>query len=90
MLNVDINDHASREIKVNLPSYFSFGKDTIKAETEPGSLYYELVLPDFSTVHDAYLLYVEPTASCKAAQYHVSAELHVPWAKNHEYYHYFT
>ncbi|XP_059047007.1 GPI inositol-deacylase [Achroia grisella] len=89
-LNVDINDHASREITVSLPSIFSFGKSVVKAETEQDSLYYELLLPDFNTLDQAYLLYVEPTPSCKAIQYHVSAEMHVPWAKNHEYYHYFT
>ncbi|XP_031765165.2 GPI inositol-deacylase isoform X2 [Galleria mellonella] len=90
ILNVDINDHASRQITVSLPSIFSFGKSIVKAETEQESLYYELLLPEFNTLHQAYLLYVEPTASCKATQYHVSAEMHVPWAKNNEYYHYFT
>lgn len=89
-LNVDINDHASREIIVDLPSEFSFTKSIIIKETERDSLYYELILRDFNTLSQAYLLYVEPTADCKANQYHVSAELHVPWAKNHEYYHYFT
>ncbi|KAJ8730055.1 hypothetical protein PYW07_017093 [Mythimna separata] len=90
VLNVDINDHASREIAVDLPSDFSFGKNVIVQETEQNSLYYELVLKDFNVIHQAYLLYVEPTASCKAGQYHVSAEFHVPWAPNHENYHYFT
>ncbi|KAF9424109.1 hypothetical protein HW555_000818 [Spodoptera exigua] len=90
VLNVDINDHASREIKVDLPSEFSFGKFVVVKETEPESLYYELVLKNFNLIHQAYLLHVEPTASCKATQYHVSAELHVPWAPNHETYHYFT
>ncbi|KAH9633328.1 hypothetical protein HF086_004042 [Spodoptera exigua] len=90
VLNVDINDHASREIKVDLPSEFSFGKFVVVKETEPESLYYELVLKNFNLLHQAYLLHVEPTASCKATQYHVSAELHVPWAPNHETYHYFT
>ncbi|KAJ0177266.1 hypothetical protein K1T71_007275 [Dendrolimus kikuchii] len=90
VLNVDINDYASRQIFVDLPSDFSFQKHTIKHETEEDSLYYEFILQDFNAIHQAYLLYVEPTAGCKAIQYHVSAELHVPWAKNHEYYHYFT
>ncbi|KAM3961034.1 LOW QUALITY PROTEIN: GPI inositol-deacylase [Aphomia sociella] len=90
VLNVDINDHTSRQITVSLPSELSFGKSIVKPETEQDSLYYELLFPDFNKIHQAYLLYVEPTASCKAAQYHVSAEMHVPWAKNHEYYHYFT
>ncbi|XP_038211985.1 GPI inositol-deacylase isoform X2 [Zerene cesonia] len=89
-LNVDINDYASRQINVNLPSDLSFSKHVIKQETEANVLYYELLLKDFDMVHQAYLLYVEPTASCQASQYHVSAEAHVPWAKNHEYYHYFT
>ncbi|XP_052740359.1 GPI inositol-deacylase isoform X2 [Bicyclus anynana] len=89
-LNVDINDHASRQINVQLPSDYSFGKQMIITETEANSLYYELLLPDFGAIHQAYLLYVEPTASCQATSYHASAELHVPWAKNHEYYHYFT
>lgn len=86
-LNVDINDHASRQINVNLPSLFSFGKQIIKAETEENSLYYELVLLDFNLIHQAYLLYVEPI-NCQAP-YHASAELHVPWA-NHDSFHYFT
>ncbi|XP_045772052.1 GPI inositol-deacylase isoform X3 [Maniola jurtina] len=90
VLNVDINDHASRQIDVKLPSDLSFGKQIIKAETEANSLYYELILSDLSVIHQAYLLYVEPTSSCQEASYHVSAELHVPWAKNHEYHHYFT
>ncbi|XP_075973637.1 GPI inositol-deacylase [Anticarsia gemmatalis] len=90
VLNVDINDHASREIFVNVPSDFSFGKTIIRQETEQESLYYELILKDFNMLYQAYLLYVEPTASCKAIQYHVSAEMHVPWAANHEYFHYFT
>ncbi|KAL0893128.1 hypothetical protein ABMA27_014761 [Loxostege sticticalis] len=90
VLNVDVNDHASRVKTVSLPSDFSFGKKIIVEETEANSLYYELVFPGFNTVHQAYLLYVEPTVSCKASQYHVSAELHVPWAKNNEYYHYYT
>ncbi|XP_013199791.1 GPI inositol-deacylase [Amyelois transitella] len=90
VLNVDINDHASRQITVSLPSYFSFGKSVIKAETEKDSLYYELILTNFNVIHEAYLLYVEPTANCKAIQYHVSAELSVPWGQNQEYYHYFT
>ncbi|KAJ2945871.1 hypothetical protein O0L34_g4777 [Tuta absoluta] len=50
----------------------------------------ELILPGFNSVQQAYLLYVEASSSCKASQYHVSAELHVPWAKNNEYYHFFT
>lgn len=87
---MDVNDHASRVKTVSLPSDFSFGKKIIVEETEANSLYYELVFPGFNTVHQAYLLYVEPTVSCKASQYHVSAELHVPWAKNNEYYHYYT
>ncbi|XP_050561004.1 GPI inositol-deacylase [Spodoptera frugiperda] len=90
VLNVDINDHASRQIKVNVLSELFFGKYVIVEETEPDSLYYELVLKDFNLIHQAYLLHVEPTAGCKATQYHVSAELHVPWAPNHENYHYFT
>ncbi|CAB3224247.1 unnamed protein product [Arctia plantaginis] len=90
ILNVDINDHASREMYVRVPSWMSFGKTIIKEETESESLYYELILRDFNTLHQAYLLYVEPTASCKATQYHVSAEMFVPWAPNYEYYHYFT
>ncbi|KAL4704963.1 hypothetical protein ACJJTC_013420 [Scirpophaga incertulas] len=89
-LNVDINDHASRIVTVDLPSDIVFGRTIIKAETEPESLYYELILPGFDKIHQAYLLYVEPTANCKADQYHVSAELHVPWARNHEYSHYYT
>ncbi|XP_072931942.1 GPI inositol-deacylase isoform X2 [Epargyreus clarus] len=89
VLNVDINDHASREIKVNLPSILSFNKQVIKQETEANSLYYELLLPGFDVLHQAYLLYVEPTANCQS-EYHVTAEMHVPWAKNHEYFHYFT
>ncbi|CAG4983045.1 unnamed protein product [Colias eurytheme] len=89
-LNVDINDYASRQINVNLPSVLSFSKHVIKEETEANVLYYEIILKDFNMIHQAYLLYVEPTASCQASQYHVSAEAHVPWAKNHEYYHYFT
>ncbi|CAG9786117.1 unnamed protein product [Diatraea saccharalis] len=90
ILNVDVNDHASRQIYVDLPSDLSFGKTIIKHETEPNSLYYELLLPGFTAVHQSYLLYVEPTGGCKATQYHVSAELHVPWAKNYEYSHFFT
>lgn len=84
---MDINDHASRQINVNLPSLFSFGKQIIKAETEQNSLYYELVLLDFNLIHEAYLLYVEPI-NCQGP-YHASAELYVPWA-NHETFHYFT
>ncbi|XP_053607259.1 GPI inositol-deacylase [Plodia interpunctella] len=90
VLNVDINDHASRQIAVSLPSHFSFGKSVIIAETEKDSLYYELILQDYDIIHEAYLLYVEPTPSCKAIKYHVSAEFSVPWGQNHEYYHYFT
>ncbi|XP_028171511.1 GPI inositol-deacylase isoform X1 [Ostrinia furnacalis] len=90
VLNVDINDHASRVITVSMPSELSFEKKVIIQETEANSLYYELVLPGFYAVHQTYLLYVEPTASCKASQYHISAELHVPWAENNEYFHYFT
>ncbi|CAH2106337.1 unnamed protein product [Euphydryas editha] len=89
VLNVDINDHVSRQIDVKVPSEFSFGKQLIKAETEASSLYYELILSDFNVIHQAYLLYVEPTSNCQT-EYHVSAELHVPWASNHESYHYFT
>ncbi|XP_037872633.1 GPI inositol-deacylase [Bombyx mori] len=89
-MNIDINDYASRQIFVDLPTFFEFGKRIVKPETERDSLYYELILRDFNAIHEAYLLYVEPTANCKASRYHVSAELHVPWAKNHEYYHYFT
>lgn len=84
---MDINDLASRQINVNLPSLFSFGKQIVKAETEPNSLYYELILDGFNLIHQAFLLYVEPI-NCQG-QYHASAELHVPWA-NHESYHYFT
>ncbi|XP_022125141.2 GPI inositol-deacylase [Pieris rapae] len=87
-LNVDINDYASRQIVVNLPSTLSFTKHVIKQETEPNSLYYELILPDLNAVHEAYLLYVEPVDTCHT--YHVTAEMQVPWAKNNEYYHYFT
>lgn len=87
---MDINDLASRQITVNLPTLLSFGKSIIKHETEQDSLYYELILPGFYSIHQAYLLYVEPTASCKVASYHVSAEVHVPWAKNNEYYHFYT
>lgn len=90
VLNIDINDHASREIFVNVPSDFNFGKTIIKQETAPESLYYELILKGFDAIHQAYLLYVEPTENCKAIQYHVTAEMHVPWAMNHEYHHYFT
>ncbi|XP_046960059.1 GPI inositol-deacylase [Vanessa cardui] len=90
VLNVDINDHASREIDVKLPSDFSFGKNVIKDETEANSFYYELILSDLNVIHQAYLLYVEPSSTCQTTQYHVSAELHVPWAKNHESFHYFT
>ncbi|PZC86467.1 hypothetical protein B5X24_HaOG209186 [Helicoverpa armigera] len=90
VLNVDVNDYASRQIEVDVPSDLQFGKFEILRETEQDSLYYELVLKDFNTLHQAYLLHVEPTASCKATQFHVSAELHVPWAPNHENYHYFT
>ncbi|XP_064071825.1 GPI inositol-deacylase isoform X2 [Vanessa tameamea] len=90
VLNVDINDHASREIDVKLPSDFSFGRNVIKDETEANSLYYELILSDLNLIHQAYLLYVEPTSTCQTTQYHVSAELHVPWARNHESFHYFT
>ncbi|KAI5651707.1 PGAP1-like protein domain-containing protein [Phthorimaea operculella] len=90
ILNVDINDYASRQITVDLPSILSLTTTTIKQETERNSIYYELILPGFNSVHQAYLLYMEPTSSCKASQYHVSAELHVPWAKNNEYYHFFT
>ncbi|XP_050345839.1 GPI inositol-deacylase isoform X2 [Nymphalis io] len=90
VLNVDVNDHASREIYVKLPADISFGSRVAVDETEPNSLYYELILSDLNYVHQAYLLYVEPTSSCQATQYHVTAELHVPWAKNHESYHYFT
>ncbi|CAG5050252.1 unnamed protein product [Parnassius apollo] len=86
-LNVDINDYASRRINVNLPL---FGRQIVKQETETNSLYYELILTDMNVLHQAYLLYVEPTPSCQANHYHVSAEMHVPWAKNNEYYHYFT
>ncbi|XP_073945393.1 GPI inositol-deacylase isoform X2 [Choristoneura fumiferana] len=89
-LNIDINDHASRQITVNLPSDFSFGRTIIKHETDANSLYYELILPGFNAIFQAYLLYVEPTSSCKATEYHVSAEVQVPWAENQEYYHYFT
>lgn len=90
VLNVDVNDYASRQIEVDVPSDIQFGKFEILKETEQDSLYYELILKDFNTLHQAYLLHVEPTASCKATQFHVSAELHVPWAPNHENYHYFT
>ncbi|CAH2238309.1 jg17468 [Pararge aegeria aegeria] len=90
VLNVDINDHASRQINVDVPSDFVLGKKIIKEQTENNSLYYELILNDFDAIHQAYLLYVEPSENCPAISYHVSAELHVPWAKNHEYYHYFT
>ncbi|CAH0579308.1 unnamed protein product [Chrysodeixis includens] len=88
-LNVDINDHASRVIDLDLLYFWFFGKYHIIPETERDSLYYEVILKSFNTVHQAYLLYVEPSPSCKA-EYHVSAELHVPWAENHEYFHYFT
>ncbi|RVE51297.1 hypothetical protein evm_004101 [Chilo suppressalis] len=90
ILNVDVNDHASRQILVDLPSDYSFENTVVIHETEPNSLYYELLLPGFTAVHQSYLLYVEPTASCKASQYHVSAEFHVPWAKNYEYSHFYT
>lgn len=90
ILNVDINDYTSRQIYVDLPSDFSFNKHLIKYQTEENSLYYELILQDFNAIHQAYFLYVEPSPSCKATHYHVSAEMHVPWAKNHEYFHYFT
>ncbi|CAG9584705.1 unnamed protein product [Danaus chrysippus] len=89
VLNVDINDYASRQIEVSAPSDYSFGKRVIIAETVPNSLYYELIVSEFNSIHQAYLLYVEPTDTCKG-QYHVSAEVHVPWAQNNEYYHYFT
>ncbi|CAG9093674.1 unnamed protein product [Plutella xylostella] len=90
VLNVDINDLASRRITVDLPSDFSVSKQMIRHETEAGSLYYELILPGFNRVYQAFYLYVEPTPGCKASQYHASAEVHVPWAENHEYTHYFT
>ncbi|CAK1547233.1 unnamed protein product [Leptosia nina] len=88
-LNVDVNDHASRQITVDLPSLLSISKHVIKQETEANSLYYELLLPGFNAIHQAYLLYIEPVGTCQPP-YHVSAEMHVPWAMNHEYYHYFT
>ncbi|XP_063380508.1 GPI inositol-deacylase [Cydia fagiglandana] len=87
-LNVDINDHASRQLTVDVPSHFSFTRTVIKQETEAHSLYYELILPGFNAIWQAYLLYVEPVG-CKT-EYHVSAEMQVPWAENQEYYHYFT
>ncbi|XP_041978231.1 GPI inositol-deacylase [Aricia agestis] len=90
ILNVDINDHASRQINVQLPSPFSFTRNIIIERTEPNSIYYELLLDDFNLVYQAYLLYVEPSGNCQATQYHVSAEMHVPWAENNENYHYFT
>lgn len=90
LLNVDINDHSSREITVDLPYIFAFGKTVLIEETERNGLYYELLLPGFNLIHHTYYLYVEPTSSCKATRLHASAELHIPWAKNHEYYHYFT
>ncbi|XP_068631701.1 GPI inositol-deacylase [Battus philenor] len=86
-LNVDINDYYSRLIYVNAPT---FGRRVIKEETEPNALYYELMLTNMFLVNQAYLLYVEPSANCQAKEYHVTAEFHVPWAKNYEYYHYFT
>ncbi|OWR55551.1 gpi inositol deacylase pgap1 [Danaus plexippus plexippus] len=89
VLNVDTNDYASRQIEVSAPSDYSFGKRVVIPETVPNSLYYELILSEFNLIHQAYLLYVEPTETCKG-QYHVSAEVHVPWAQNNEYYHYFT
>ncbi|CAH2037338.1 unnamed protein product, partial [Iphiclides podalirius] len=85
-LNVDVNDHASRSLKVVLPL---FGTQMISKETERNSLYYELVLEDLTELHQAYLLHVEPV-SCHVGQYHVTAEVHVPWAKNNEYQHYYT
>ncbi|XP_045535569.1 GPI inositol-deacylase [Papilio machaon] len=86
-LNVDINDYYSRKIDIKPPI---FGSMTIKQETEPNAIYYELVIKDMVFVHQAYLLYVEPISSCQSKQYHVSAEFHVPWAENYEYHHYFT
>ncbi|XP_013169159.1 PREDICTED: GPI inositol-deacylase isoform X2 [Papilio xuthus] len=86
-LNVDINDYNSRIIDVKPPL---LGSTTIIQETEPNAVYYELEIHDLVIVHQAYLLYVEPTPTCSNKHYHVSAELHVPWAKNYEYYHYFT
>ncbi|VVD00800.1 unnamed protein product [Leptidea sinapis] len=88
-LNVDINDYASRQIKVEVPSALSFSKHIIK-ETESNALYYELILSNFNVIHQAYLLYVEPTSTCHNINYHVSAEMHVPWARNNEFYHYYT
>lgn len=87
ILNVDINDYNSRRIEVKPPI---FGNAIIKKETEPNALYYEIVIKEMFFVHQAYFLYVEPISSCTNKQYHVSAEFHVPWAKNYEYYHYFT
>ncbi|KAG6445358.1 hypothetical protein O3G_MSEX003858 [Manduca sexta] len=90
ILNVDINDYTSRQITVDLSSPLNLGELVVIRQTEPESLYYEIILNGFKSIQQAYLLHIKPTPDCKASQYHVSAELHVPWAKNNEAYHYFT
>ncbi|KOB69147.1 GPI inositol-deacylase [Operophtera brumata] len=51
-------------IEVTLPSLFSFGKQQTVVQPEVETLYYELLLKEFSTLPQAYLLYVEPVTSC--------------------------
>jgi hypothetical protein len=85
--NVDIHSSSSRHVAVSIPKWVTFmSKSAVLDLTVDRALYYELVLPGFEQVWQAYLLHVQ-SQECQKIPHHAVAKMRVPWSREDVHVH---
>nr|CAH7713044.1 unnamed protein product [Callosobruchus chinensis] len=84
VFHVDTYESSGRDIRVELPKWWSFENKVIVHSTSENAIHYNLILPELEHIIQYYQLYVNPT-QCSKDYHHASASLFVPWS--HESYH---
>ncbi|XP_069692336.1 GPI inositol-deacylase [Periplaneta americana] len=86
--NFDIHSSSSRQVTVPLPKWLTFmSKNTVLDSTADRAGYYELALPGFEQVWQAYLLHIQPL-DCQKSLHHAIAKMRVPWSKEDVHVHF--
>lgn len=88
-LNVDIHNSDDRELKVEMPKWYSFSTVKVLDETLFGTLSYKLKLSGLDDVHEAVELYVTPK-KCSNEVHETLAKICVPWSNGFDRFHSFT
>lgn len=88
-INVDVHRPSDREIRVNVPKWYSFSTQPILSETMMSTLYYKLNFVGLEEAHAALELTITPK-KCGKNLRHIIAKVCVPWASGFDRFHHFT